>query len=563
MSDLTQATLILAGFTLAFLFVVYAIHRKRNPRPATAAPRMPKLPSLSFEASLPRLSRKPEVAIEPVEISPSRLARISNRPVYEPLEEPVEAVEPEPVPAEVREEMPPLEGAAEPAPFPEPVLTEASEPEPEPQPSAPAIDEHILQALAAKAEEQAHRIEPLEPAPSPPAPRAGASGGATVRLVPQFPPRDAILRKNWLGGRPYLPAGADWPKVDGRDGDFLAQIACTELPAGLWDGLGPRSGSLAFFANPDTGAVTVLHLIGDGVPHDPPHPPGPAYFRPWGLASATLAPLAVRAFPEWPVDLVSGESVGAPAGADHAAIAALFAADYDIGDPAFHPFDWPTMLAMADILESHVMAAPTDGAPPPDANDELAEAIADAAERNRAAQVKLAEIIAIIHESASPGAGFSPSDATAVMAALHAIRWTRVTATTDPESGEDQVETLTLPLTRHRPGGDLWVDDFRLVLFDHAKHAWAANPDRLSAPARAFFEPVWQAMAADETASIGGVPSRHVPGFNDEFDVVMLELPASALLGLAHRDGGRLILAIRKADLAIGDFSKLRAITGN
>ena len=101
------------------------------------------------------------------------------------------------------------------------------------------------------------------------------------------------------------------------------------------------------------------------------------------------------------------------------------------------------------------------------------------------------------------------------------------------------------------------------MLFDHAKHAWSANPDRLSAPARAFFEPVWQAMAADETALIGGFPSRHAPGFNDEFDVVILELPASALLGLAHRDGGPLVLAMRKADLASGDFTKLRAIACN
>lgn len=563
MSDLTQAALILAGFTLAFLFVVYAVYRKRNPRPATAAPRMPKLPSLSFEASLPRLSRKAEIELEPAEISPSRLARISKRPVYEPLEEPVEAVDAEPVPAEVREEASPFEtgagsvasigAAAAPEPVTEPAIEAA----------APVLDERILQALATEVEAQAHATERPEPTPALPTPPASVRTGPTVRLVPQFPPRDAILCKHWLGGRPCLPAGAGWPKVDGRDGDFLAQIACAELPAGLWDGLGPRSGSLAFFANPDTGAVMALHLVEDGVPHDPPHPPGPAYFRPWGLASATLAPLAVRAFPEWPVDAVTGEASATTAGAGRAAIEALFAADYDIGDPAFHPFDWPTMLAMADILESHVMAAPTDGAAPPDANDELAEAIADAAASNREAQAKLAEIIAVIHESATPGASFAPSDATAVMAALHAIRWTGVTATSDPDSGEDQVETLTLPLTRRRPDSDLWVDDFRLVLFDHAKHAWSANPDRLSAPARAFFEPVWQAMAMDEAASVGGFPSRHAPGFNDEFDVVMLELPASALLGLAHRDGGPLVLAMRKADLASGDFTKLRAIACN
>src|SRR3546814_4163792 len=81
------------------------------------------------------------------------------------------------------------------------------------------------------------------------------------------------------------------------------------------------------------------------------------------------------------------------------------------------------------------------------------------------------------------------------MAALHAIRWTHVAAHPDRE-------TLVLPLTRHDPRAPLWVHTYRALLFDHAKHAWCADPSRLSAPARACFEPLWQDLAAREMASM-------------------------------------------------------------
>jgi hypothetical protein len=262
--------------------------------------------------------------------------------------------------------------------------------------------------------------------------------------------------------------------------------------------------------------------------------------------------------PEWPVDLVPEA-----AGARDADAAALLAADYDIADPAFHPFDWPSMLAMAEMLESRVLALPTDGVPPADANDELAQAIEDAAEANRDAAERTAEIVAIIRESAAADAGFLPSDATAVMAALHAIRWTQVSAHPDPESGEDEVETLTLPLTRRRPDGDLWVDAYRALLFDQVRHAYCANPDRLSAPARGFFEPLWQAMTADGIGVLGDRPSRPVAGFDEERDTVLLELPPTGMLGLTHPNGAALVFTIRKADLAVGDFSRMRVLGNN
>lgn len=547
MSDLDQAALMLAGFTAAFLLLGFAVWWMRRPRPEPAVPGAPKAPRIPGESRLPRLSRRAEAAIEPVEIAPSRLARISRAAVEAPPE-PFEAYDPEPAPPPPFEPEPIVETAA-------PIISESPIAEtdtaaPEPAVAArsePAFDTEILDALAAQAERQAHLAETPD------------RDESRVRLVPQIPARDAILRTSWIGGRPRLPAEVEWPRIDGREGDFVAQIACADLPPTLWDGLGPRTGWLAFFTNPDSGQATALHLATDGPPRPAPRPVGPAYFRPLGFDSAALLALAIRALPEWPVDVAT--SAGDPDAADEAE--AILAADYDIGDPAFHPFDWPTMLAMAQILEDRVLTQPNDGTAPNDANDELAEAVADAAEANRNAAQRTAEIVAIIRESAAADSGFSPSDATAVMAALHAIRWTQVSARPDPESGIDEVETLALPLTRRRPDGDLWVEAWRHLLFDHARHAWTADPARLSAPARAFFEPLWQAMAADGLASAGHIPAQYAPGFDEERDAVLLELAPSGLIGLAPRGGGTLVFAIRKADLAAGDFSKVRTLVAN
>lgn len=548
MDDLDQAALVVAGCTAAFLLTVFAAWWTHRRRPEPAAPKMPKMPRRSGESRLPRLPRRAEAPVEPVEIAPSRLARVSKAAVEAPIA-PFEAYDPQPVPptplAPDRVVPPSDIDGPEPAPLAEPATAELERAAPA-RPE-PAIDEGILDALAAQVEQRAHAAE------------ASSSGDAGVRLVPQIPPRDAILRTSWIGGRPRLPDTIEWPRIDGREGDFVAQIACSDLPPALWNGLGPRTGWLAFFTNPDSGDAAALHLASDGPPRNAPRPVGPAYFRPVGLDSPALASLAIPALPEWPVDVVAGAAETDTADDPQA----MLAADYDVADPAFHPFDWPGMLAMAQILEDRVLSLPTGGAAPEDANDELAEAIADAAEANRDAAQRAAEIVAIIRESAAADTGFLPSDATAVMAALHAIRWTQVTARPDPESGVDEVEALTLPLTRRRPDGDLWVDAWRYLLFDHARHAWCADPARLSAPARAFFEPLWRAMADRGMASSGHVAPHLAPGFDEERDVILLTLPANGLFGLAPRDGGDLLFTIRKIDLVAGDFDKIRVLTSN
>ena len=508
MDQILTAALTLAGVTLAFAGLAYAIWRSRHPRAATATP------GPAREYRLPKLSRRAEAGFDEVEISPSRLARIRRQVSPEMADERGDDA--------VCDIAPPRD-------------TES-----------PAAIEAALETIVADVEEEAHRIEHDEAEP------------VALRLLPQIPLRDAISTDSWLGGRPRLAAGMEWPKIDGQPADFLAQIDCAALPLDLWDGLGPREGALAFFLHRRRPEVRVLHLRDTGVPVAPSFALNDAegWFGPHGdLGQGDLAPFAIRAFPEWPVDLVAVRAGGADPreAADALAAGGEFAdRGYDIADPAFHPFDWGSMTAMAALLEMRLgrleQGAVANGG---DASDPCAAINRDACERAR-------EIIAIVHDSAARDA-FSPGDATAVMAALHAIRWARAVRTIDPETGAERIETITLPLTTHHPDADLWVEDYRTILFDRAKHAWCADPGNLSAPARAFYEPRWRAMAMREMAAMGGEPLRPLPDFDEGRDLVLLELPSSGLMSRRFGDGDDLVVTIGRADLAIGDFSKARA----
>ncbi|MGN7930210.1 DUF1963 domain-containing protein [Sphingopyxis sp. 22461] len=509
MNEVESAVLMLAGVTLALLAIVFAIWWSRRPRTAPAAPRVPREPR---EIRLPKLSRKTAPEYEEVEISPSRLARISRKA---PLEIPAEAeyeISPEPV------------AVAEP-------------------------DEVALEPVISGVEDEAHRIEKAD------------IEEVTLRLIPQIPPRDAISTNSWLGGRPHLPAGMEWPRIDDQPADFLAQISCADLPQDLWGGLGPRDGALAFFIHRRKHALRILHLRDTGMPVAPPFtlndPEG--WFGPnGGLASGDLASFAVRAFPEWPVDLVAvraGDADPRSEGDPDEPGAALHDRGYDIADPAFHPFDWGSMTAMVALLEQRLDRLMTEA--PPEADTDNPGEMEQCAALNREARARAEEIIAIVRDGAGR-ADFSAGDATAVMAGLHAIRWVKVIRSAAPETGAEQVETITLPLTTHRADANLWVHDYQTILFDRAKHAWCANPDNLSAPARALFEPWWRTLAEREMAAMGHEPFRHVPDYDEERDAVLLELPTSGLMSRIFGDRDNLVVTIDKANLAIGDFSKLR-----
>lgn len=510
MNQIQSAALMLTGVTLAFLAIVFAIWWYRRPR---AAPTIP-APRVSGESRVPKLSRKSRPEPETVEMAPSRLARISRKTSFERLHE----TEFDPVPVADVE---------------------------------PTIAEDRRDATVSEIDVEAHRNETEH------------ADDVSLRLVPQIPRRDAISTNSWIGGRPRLPAGVEWPKIDDQPADFLAQIDCGNLPKGLWDGLGPRDGTLAFFIHRSDPAMRVLHLRENGAPVAAPFTLNP---EAWlgahgGLSTGDLASFATRAFPEWPIDLV----VVGPHDTDprrdedpNEPGSTIYNNGYDIADPAFHPFDWGSMNAMVTVLELRLDRLVTEAAPSTAADEDEVDEIKRRAAINLEARERALEIIAIVRDSPARD-DFSPNDAMAVMAGLHAIHWAAAVQTTDPETGEARTETITLPLTTHRADANLWVHDYQTILFDRVKHAWCVNPGHLSGPTRAFYEPWWRELADREMAAMGHEPFRHIHDFDEERDVVLIELPTSGLMSRKFGDNDNLVVTIDKADLAVGDFSKLRA----
>jgi len=549
MSQIQSAALSLAGVTLAFLLIVFLVARwRRN----ASQPKRPGTSRLPREIGLPRRNRAMEA---PGEISPARLARISGK---SPLSGPTEAA----------------------------LVADADVPVAErPGPDAPrevsqADVAHMLEAIVAQVEEEAGRIEP------------GDTGPVAVRLVLQVPPRNAAHPTSWLGGRPRLDNGTAWPEIREIPAAFIAQISFGDLPRDLWDGLGPRDGAFAVFTHPRDGDMAIIPVTDPGEPIGPPRAQDDAeqWFTPRdALHFGDLKPFCGSGIPAWPVDLIAvrpGDSVPVEAGTTNDAPGdRLYRTGFDIADPAFHPFDWDLMVALAEILAmrierfwrdvdgpsplatqvAHVesrLAALDAGGNDPAAREELenmraslgelVDATDAAAAINRDARIRAEEIIAIIRDSAHKAA-FSTGDAAAVMEAIRAIRWTKIHRHPDPEGrpGAERIESQTLALTQHHPDAPLWAHDYFSVWFDHARRAYTTDPDALSDAARAIIDPWCRELAAHEAGSIGNPPDTH-----PDANATLLDLPSSTLMGWVFGNEHRLVLALRKADLAMGRFDR-------
>lgn len=125
-----------------------------------------------------------------------------------------------------------------------------------------------------------------------------------------------------------MPDEIAWPSQSaeatatyGRDAlHFLAQINCADLPADLWGGLAPRTGSLLFFANMFNGfdddlapsEFRVLHIVQAGPERQPPDGIRPVHdpiYSGFPFDSIYGPPdFWPRAFRKWPVDVILAKS---------------------------------------------------------------------------------------------------------------------------------------------------------------------------------------------------------------------------------------------------------------
>lgn len=127
----------------------------------------------------------------------------------------------------------------------------------------------------------------------------------SVRLVAD-PRADVPSQASRLGGDPVLPAGAPWPRREGRPLSLIAQVDLGEIHA-LVPGVLPPDGLLSFFydavrqeawgSDPaDRGSSVVLHSPGEGAVTRQPPPDLDAVGR---FAAIALRPTLELSFAPW------------------------------------------------------------------------------------------------------------------------------------------------------------------------------------------------------------------------------------------------------------------------
>src|SRR5262249_37101284 len=163
---------------------------------------------------------------------------------------------------------------------------------------------------------------------------------ARLRLI--VPLAAEADHRSWLGGAPHLPDPFSWPQRDGKPLHFVGQIDCAALPPGIWGGLGPRTGWLAFFVG--MAARTCAEVI--YAPQLGPKRTPPAKSRFYFLPSMLGAiPEIYDEIPQWPVDVVAYAD-GDPDPYQPLVKNPALHPEIDLGQAQFQPHDWDTFLAL-------------------------------------------------------------------------------------------------------------------------------------------------------------------------------------------------------------------------
>lgn len=388
---------------------------------------------------------------------------------------------------------------------------------PEEQPSAAATDP------AEPGEKPAPTAKPAKP-PQKLLP-SRSKDRVSVRLVPQVPIIEAENSAGWLAGGARLPPGMAWPAIEGEALQLLAQIDCTQLPPGLWGGLGPRQGWLAIFLGPRSYRPHVLHFPEAGVLQPAPAMPHGSYI---------LGPGAVPAFPRWPVDLVP-----APAGQEEPRQAGqgdgmqrLLAQPWDVTEPRFLPFDWPSaqrMMLLAAGMAETSPPAPGAGQPPD------------------MAMLKKIRTLKAAVDTMAASVPFSGAVIDLILTEMRSM----VAASPPAAEGAAPAER---PFTTHDPAAPGWPRDYVLYLQERTKHIYVEDPQGPPPDFLADCEAFWKELAGEGVASMGHLPWARPRDFDENHDITLLELPSSDLMNWRFGSGKNLVLTMKTAHLASSKF---------
>jgi hypothetical protein len=421
-----------------------------------------------------------------------------------------------------------------------------------------------------------------------------------VRLVPQVPVRDRDQAVGWIGGGARLPVGMEWPMIGDSALQLLVQVDCSRLPAGLWEGLGPRHGWLAIFLDPRGMKAKVLHFADAGAFRSSPPLLKDSSIAGYDGQKRAEASDYTWSFPRWPIEVVPVEhGRDDPYREGRSQIRhERYGARHDIVTEHRWPFDWPTAQIMMgralsaydgrnsrglpDFLKPEVLAkskqALIDAERAGAAADELAEmrinhdercamvAVLEFNSKNYASIMDRLRALKARVDAMAASEAFSSGAIAAVMAEMKAMVWMHKSVPPLYRDGiklsgaqrvAEGVQTFALPLTTHDPStAPSWVYDFETHLLDAAKPVYLRDPVALPATLLADCEEVWSDQAAREIVSMGHVPQGYVHEYDETEDVTLVEIPSSDLIGWMFGDVDNLVITVKKADLSRGDFSE-------
>jgi hypothetical protein len=400
---------------------------------------------------------------------------------------------------------------------------------------------------------RAQAVVPDRTAPPP------AAYQGRVRLDFMLPPPEASRVTSWIGGLPKLPHDEDWPAAKEGPMLFVAQIALADLPGEIWGGMGPKTGSLCFFVDPEDALerVAVLQVNGQLAERRYPRPlealqPYPVLKR--GMGGSLIAYAEETALPlmKWPVRMTPVEPEDELPGVtfkyrdkDNLAFAHRRAAS--LSDPAFVPYSWATLIEVVTVLLGGLIEATRIEGKRPD----MPEALRKVQDGRRPVVATLIALRSALQKRAR-------------MQGFTAAVWDEVSA---------QLGTILVPVVKREvdaAGATVYtlldpVPVLHTLRFEHyygkfeylSREIYAANPDRLPEAVRRSFEPVWQFDASFEVGSMGGRVNiaGHVTVGRDDL-VCLIELPQSELVGTAWHDLSRWGVFIDPESLAEGRLDR-------
>ncbi|MEM1375265.1 MAG: DUF1963 domain-containing protein [Pseudomonadota bacterium] len=391
-------------------------------------------------------------------------------------------------------------------------------------------------AVPATAKGEAHhsKTPPREPRPAPPQ-------EAAIRLIAA---RDGVpgRSQSWLGGAPHLPAGMDWPRIGEVPMLFAAQVSLEDVPPDLWNGQGPRHGSLALFL-PDGGNLgrdtRLIHLSGPLTPRAwPSIKTGFDYGHKGNVARDILRGISNGVAPHPPRFDLMMEPLGGPPvrgrpdltnpGRD------ALRDETDLRNATIAPFDRASALALVLAharVQKTALSARTHR-----------EAEATLESREAALAVLRAVEATVLSEET-----FTPAAAAALFDLLSSIETQHVRSAGQGAQGGGIVYRPILRDPRARPA---YLAAFEMLVQTRLRE----DPSRLPPQVLTRFEAIWQADQARDYATMGGRAHSGYERGQGAGGVFLLELTSSERIGWHFGDGRHLGLFMTEEDLAQARF---------